>query len=222
MLLELSVVTENAYTLQYKSKKTEGIEGPAAELVEKVLNTAGIHFTTQVLPWARAYKEAEKHKNTLIYSMVRTPERESKFHWLGEISKPQYYLFALKESKFLASDSINMFKEHRIGTHLNSASYLTLKAEGFNNLVPLSKANQIFRMLRTKRVDFITVNKRTFQSICELNNIKCDGIVPIAAIKLPDSASLYFAMNKKSDLALVNLLKVTYEKLKATGEISVF
>ena len=154
--------------------------------------------------------------------MVRTPERESKFHWLGVISKPQYYLFALKDSEFTKSNHISSFKNYTIATLLNSATHVTLKAEGFKNIVPLAHAKQIFGMLRKKRVDFITANKPTFQTICTSYRVKCDDILAIAPIEMPKSSSLYFAMNKESDLALVNILKVTYKKLLLKGEITVF
>ena len=71
-------------------------------------------------------------------------------------------------------------------------------------------------------MDFITANKPTFQTICTSYRVKCDDILAIAPIEMPKSSSLYFAMNKESDLALVNILKVTYKKLLLKGEITVF
>lgn len=220
--LHLSVVTEDAYTLQFLSKTTGEMEGPAAVLVEKVIKHAGINFTTRVLPWARAYKDAEQTANTLIYSIVRTPERESKFHWLGVISEPQYYLYAMKDSQFTQANSLSSFKNHRIGTILNSASYLALKAQEFKYLVPLTNAEQVFGMLIKKRVDFITANKRTFQSICVNYSDECEKIIAVAPIKMPESSLLYFAINKSSDPMLVALLQKSYKKLLSEGEIIIF
>lgn len=219
---QLSVVTEDAYTLQSLSKTTGEMEGPAADLVERVINDAGIDFTTKVLPWARAYKEAEHTANTLIYSIVRTPERESKFHWLGVISEPQYYLFAMKDSQFTQAINTSSFKSHSIGTILNSASYLALKAEDYKYLVPLTNAEQVFGMLTKNRVDFITANKRTFQSICINYSVECEKIIAIAPIKMQKSSLLYFAINKESDPRLVTLLRESYIKLLSEGEIVIF
>lgn len=220
--LSISVVTEEAISLQYKSEITDQMEGPAAELVEKVIKTAGIDFTTKVLPWARAYKEAEQTKNTLIYSILRTPVRESKFHWIGVISKPQYYLFAIRGSTQIKSNNFNAYKNAKIGTLLNSASYHQLKSEGFTNLAALNNAKTIFQLLKRKRVDFITVNKRTFQKICEFNSVGCDEIIAVAPIDMPKSSLLYFAINKESDPELVKHLKTAYKQLKSNGGIVVF
>lgn len=219
---KLSVVTEDAYSFQYRSKSTGNMEGPAAELVEKVINTAGIEFKTKVLPWARAYKEAEETVNTLIYSIVRTPERDSKFHWLGVLSKPQYCLYAMKTANVSPAVDISLFKNQRVATILNSASFFTLKKEGFHFLVPLTSAEQAFGMLTKNRVDFITANKKTFQSICANYSDECENIVEIAPIEMPESSFLYFAINKESDPRIVSLLQETYQKLLSAGEISIF
>lgn len=218
----LSVVTEEAISLQYKSAKTNKMEGPAAVLVEKVIKTAGIEFSTKVLPWARAYKEAEHTKDTLIYSILRTPEREDKFHWLGVIAKPQYYLFALKDAKFTQANDVNTFKNYRIATLSDSANHQLLESNGFTHLITLNDAKNVFELLKRKRVDFITANKRTFKTICEFNGEKCDNIVAIAPIKMPASSLLYFAINKASDPKLVKRLKDSYKTLISKGEIAVF
>ena len=220
--IKLSVVTENASSLQYKSETTDEMQGPAAELVEKVISAAHIDFTTRVLPWARAYNEAERLPNTLIYSIVRTPERESKFHWLGILSKPQYYLFAMKDSKFSKSNNINIYKNHSVGTILDSASHLKLKAEGFSYIVPLTQAEQVMGMLTKKRVDFITANINAIQSLCKFHTVECDDIIAIAPLCTSKDGFLYFAINKNSNLKLVNTLKNKYKELLEKGEISIF
>jgi polar amino acid transport system substrate-binding protein len=220
--LKVSVVTEEAFSLQHKSKITGKMEGPAAVLVEKVLNTADVEFSTKVLPWARAYKEAQQVKNTLIYSIVRTPNRENKFYWLGEISRPQYYLYALKSSGFLKAPNSDAFTEYKIGTILNSASYQSLKTNGFTNVLSIRQVTKVFNMLTKNKVDFITVDKQKFQSICASYSLKCADIVPISPIKMPQSSSLYFALSKNSDPALVSSITEAYNKLLLSGDISVF
>ncbi len=221
-VVPLSVVTEEAISLQYRSEITNEMEGPAAVMVEKTLKAAGYDFATAVLPWARAYREAETTKNTLIYSIVRTPGREDKFHWLGVLSEPKYYLFALKNSEFSKSSSMTPYKNHRIGTLLNSASYHSLKDNGFTHLIALNHTKNVFELLKKKRVDFVTANKRTFKKICSYNTVECDEIVAVAPITMPKNSLLYLAINKESDPHLVKHLKVTYDKLIASGDISVF
>lgn len=154
--------------------------------------------------------------------MLKTPERESKFHWIGVISKPQYYLFALKSSTLIRSSDVYAYKFDKIGTLLNSASYHMLKGKNFTNLAALNNAKTIFDLLQKKRVDFITVNKRTFNKICDFNSIKCDEIVAVAPINMPKTSALYFALNKASDPELVVNLKTIYKKMIANGDISVF
>jgi len=208
----IKVVTENAPSLQFQSASGEMV-GPAANLVEKVLNASGFSYDTRVLPWARAYKEAKQAPNTLIYSMVRTKERENSFHWIGIISKPQYYLFALKSTKIKPTNNTNELSEYSIATLLGSASYATLKNEGFKNLVPVTTAKQVFQLLTKKRVNLITANLKAFDKICRRNSTECNKIKAIGPIKQLNDRALYFALNKNSDAKLVRSLRETYLKM---------
>ncbi|RHW77463.1 hypothetical protein D1094_00445 [Colwellia sp. RSH04] len=216
----ISVVTEDAPSLQYQ--KTSGeMAGPAAKLIEKVFNESGLSFETRVLPWARAYKEANLVPNTLIYSMVRTIEREDKFHWIGIISKPKYYFFALKNTEIPSSNNIKDFSKYRVGSLLSSASYSTLKAQGFEYLVPVTTAKQVFQLLTKNRVDLITANLTAFDEICQHHSTECSQIKAIAPIEPLNNRALYFAMNKDSDPKVVQRLRRSYQKLLKENKIKI-
>ncbi|TPH19308.1 substrate-binding periplasmic protein [Litorilituus lipolyticus] len=217
----IAVVTEDAPSLQYQKASGE-MAGPAANLVEKVLNESGFNFDTRVLPWARAYKEAKQVPNTLIYSMVRTPEREDNFHWIGIISKPQYYLFALKSKDIPLAKPLIEYHQYRVGTVLNSANHLALKNQGFDSLVPVATAKQVFMLLTKKRVELITANLTAFDEICQHNSKQCDDIEAIGPISALNDRALYFAMNKNSDASVVQTLRETYQKLLTDKAINIF
>jgi len=208
----IAVVTEDAPSLQYQNASGE-MAGPAATLVEKVLHESGLNFNTRVLPWARAYKEAKQTPNTLIYSIVRTPEREDDFYWIGIISKPQYYLFALKSNDIPSKKPLTEYKQYHVGTVLNSASYIALKKQDFESLIPVATAKQVFMLLTKKRVDLITANLTAFDEICQHNTDQCNDIEAIGPISSLNNRALYFAMNKNSDANTVQTLRETYQKL---------
>ena len=58
--ITINVVTENTFPLQYL--EGEAVKGPATELLEAVLQQAGVEYQIQVLPWARAYQIAKQQK----------------------------------------------------------------------------------------------------------------------------------------------------------------
>lgn len=74
---DLLVVTENLPPYNYK----EGIavKGVATEVVQALLKEVGLQADIHVLSWVRAYLKALEQPNVLIFSLVRTPEREEHF-----------------------------------------------------------------------------------------------------------------------------------------------
>jgi polar amino acid transport system substrate-binding protein len=88
----LSIVTTNEFPYQYQTKQNntaqEGYneEGISYELVKSILKHSGIKkFEIRWYPWARAYRIAQKEKNTAIFSILRSKEREELFDWTCKI-----------------------------------------------------------------------------------------------------------------------------------------
>ncbi|MDX7833812.1 hypothetical protein SJS03_21745, partial [Aeromonas dhakensis] len=64
------------------------VTGLSVDLLKRMLEVSGIGLDRkgiQLLPWARAYQMAQYDPNTVIFSMIRLPEREALFHWVGPI-----------------------------------------------------------------------------------------------------------------------------------------
>lgn len=88
----LQVVTEE---LPPYNMTTGGrVTGMSTEVVQAVFKEMGIAPSIQSMPWARAYDLALHADNVMIYSITRTPERESLFQWAGPIAPTRWFLFS--------------------------------------------------------------------------------------------------------------------------------
>lgn len=203
------VVTESAFPLQYQEDGT--IVGPATELLEALLKEAKVSYQIEMQPWARAYQSALTNKNTLIYSIARTPEREQNFHWLGEVMSLDYYLFGL------AGDSEEITEQAlidaRIGVIRDSATSEYLTSQGYKNLQVVSHPKQSIKMLLSERIDYFPANIASFNVSCRNFELDCDKIKAIYKLKIP-ATKLYFAFSKSTDKALVDKVKLAYKKMQ--------
>lgn len=77
----IEVVTEHLPPFQIDTPTK--ILGFATEIVSTALSSTPYTFKISIYPWARSYNMALNKKNTCIYSMARTPERENKFIWVN-------------------------------------------------------------------------------------------------------------------------------------------
>jgi polar amino acid transport system substrate-binding protein len=210
----VSIVTEDGYPLQYM--KNRKIVGAGTELVETVMQQAGLTYTIYMYPWARAYMLAQRGKNVLIYSMTRTPQRESQFKWVGEILPLNYHLFRLKDRHEIAPISLQAAKDYKVGVVRRDVVHQYLEFEGFPKLEPMATSHQNFKMLLAKRVDLAPYDSAMLHFFCKEIKVDCNhfkAVIPLREI----STGLYMAFSIQTDDAIVERAKTAYLYLKQNG-----
>ena len=76
----LHVVTEDWKPYNFEEQGV--IKGESTANVIKVLERAGIEYDLNLYPWSRVYRMGLKNKNTLVYTIIRMPARETLFVYL--------------------------------------------------------------------------------------------------------------------------------------------
>ena len=111
---EIHVCTENWPPYYYEINGE--IKGISTAIVKAVLKEAGLNYTINVYPWARAYDMALNDKNVLIYTIARTPEREKLFKWVGEITPADSIIaYKLKKRGDIIVKTVQDLKKYKIG-----------------------------------------------------------------------------------------------------------
>jgi ABC-type amino acid transport substrate-binding protein len=111
---QLTFITEESAPLNYRDK--ESIKGVSVGIVSEILRELESNIGPerfQILPWARAYTTLLNEDNIVLFSMVQTPERKSKFQWVGPIHRTNVVLFANKDDK-PEGRSLKDFAQQRI------------------------------------------------------------------------------------------------------------
>jgi polar amino acid transport system substrate-binding protein len=210
----ISIVTEDGYPLQYMQNRQ--IVGPGTELVETVMQQAGLTYTIRMYPWARAYMLAQRAKNVLIYSMTRTPQRESQFKWVGEILPLNYHLFRLKDRSEVMPSSLEAAKAYKVGVVRQDVVHQYLECEGFPELEPVASSHQNFKMLLAKRVDLAPYDFAMLHFFCKEIKVDCNQLKPVIPLR-EISTGLYMAFSIQTDDAIVERAKTAYLNLRRNG-----
>lgn len=109
-LNELTYITESSASFNYI--RDGKLQGAAVDLLLTASASAGSPIKREnilVQPWARGFKNAQKGPNTVLFSTIRTPEREKDFQWVGPIASESDVLIALKTRKITISKPEDMF-----------------------------------------------------------------------------------------------------------------
>ena len=92
------IVTEDLPPLQIVNNGRV-VDGLAYQKVKRLVDSAELKVNWLVAPWSRAYNMALTKPNILLFSIVRTPQREDLFTWIGQLFVMDLYLVSLKSKK---------------------------------------------------------------------------------------------------------------------------
>lgn len=169
---EVLFVTENLPPLQYLDNNK--LSGEYFEIVQNLMLASGLEQApVEVYPWARAYKMAQERKNTFIFSIVRTPEREDKFIWVKKLGTDVFGFYGRKPISQYQVNSMEDAKNWLTVVLRQDLIYETLTAQGFEerrHLIVSSNLNSVFKIFFSGRADFLVTNKPLFKSIAEQLN----------------------------------------------------
>lgn len=213
---KLSVVTETWFPFNYFDNNNE-IVGTSTELVKAILADANISYEINLYPWQRAFSYARTHKNTLIYSIFRTPIREDLLHWICPIAKRTihsvYKLASREDIKInsasdLANYSINLTR----GTFPHEFFISKGMKEGVNLQLTATNDSNILMLLKN-RVDLIVeAEMAIFQMINELGLPK-DAVEKVYTFDEMNQAPICMALSKDTPEYIVEKIRQSHKAL---------
>jgi len=215
---KITFVTEDLPPLQIE-QQNQAPTGALVELVNLIIKEANLTAEINIYPWARSYELALNNPNIFIFSMLRSEERENKFHWIGKLFTIRSYLASLKSRTDIKISDINDAKHYSVGSirHDLAESYLLQK--GFvpkKNLYVSSKYPILWEMLYSGRTDLAFTNSVIWQH--EITQAGLDASQIKLVYEVPDFASeLYLAASLSTKPEILNKVKTGLESIKADG-----
>lgn len=206
----VKIVTEDLPPLSYKNNEGEVI-GAATKRVRELMAQAQIDYDIAILPWKRALKSTLEEPNTLIYTILKTPQREHNFEWFCPIARPlKIYLYSLPDNSPSRMQSIEDAKSSLVGVSRGSVAHGILLSKGFkegHNLVVTTGIDVLKQNLQNGRLDYILVIDTAVADIPNISKV------------LPNSFSTEYipclAINKNSDEKIKERLRLAFSKLPA-------
>lgn len=204
--LDLEFPTQTVLAFSYSPYLYQNNEGEVAgTLVPKIdafFKSRNLDYKINIVPWERAYREATIRDNTLIASLVRTPEREDLFYWIKALQTQKIYLFSQKNRP----DLNNLSQEELVSGKYSavceneSSKCEYLRKMGFpeNKIISINSFTPGVQtsFVVNKRADFLIDNKEALQE--DLKGLGVDEF-SLAPIMELDEIQEYLAIKKGSD-----------------------
>ncbi len=178
------------------------VEGIAADLVRDILFEVDRPSDILSAPWIRIAKEAMSKSNVLVFSVVRTEERDDVFHWVTPVSRNLHGLFGIDKPYF---DSLNdVPKSYKVGTLLNDYRYNVALDNGFN-VRAYESWHDLVEAVFKEEIDVLFGSQGAVDFGCDPKAFNCEMIKLTGKY---DVSTAYLALSKKDTCLLV------LEKLK--------
>ena len=150
-----------------------GAKGLYVDLLEQVERKTGHRFIWRFQPWARAQLSAQTDPSGLIANFTRTPERESRYQWVGVLGWGRYGVFIPRKS---AARTLADLQDDTIGYLNGSDVQGVLQQAGFKKLEPATAGEFNARKLHLGRLGGWAINLWTGPSIYLKNGFALDEL----------------------------------------------
>ena len=194
--------------------------GYGREFINKLMQDAGLSYAVEPQPFARALKTLDSSPNAVLFPMLRTAERESKYVWIGLLAKRHYYFYRLESRKDIVIRSLEDAKQYRIGVLRGDVRADYLRAQGFvegadKGLEVVNVAFSLLKMQQAGRIDLIVFSDEGVKLACDEAKVSCDGIAP--AFRLGMVGNLWLTASPQMPPALVHTLRKAFQRQEDSG-----
>ncbi len=192
--------------------------GLCTRIVQAILKDMKINVPIITLPWARAYKMAVKHENTLIYTIARTKEREHLFHWVGVLVTGNSYLFSMK-NRHIRFRSLDQAHPYRIGATLSDIRAEFLKSKGILNLDLVVNARMNALKLLNQRIDLWAEDEvAAVYTVRQLGYDPDEILAKAFPLEISPTPKGYLAFGRNTNPAVVKAFQSALKKFLQTSE----
>lgn len=154
-LAKLNYLTEEWAPFNYQDDGNA--TGISVEILEAVFRELGVNRSradVRIVPLAEGFEAARNETNTVLFAIVRTPEREPHYKWAGPFTKSSFVLFA-PISRNITISTPDDLNQYRIGAVKDSIENTLLVNQGYNqsSLINGKAPEDLLRMLEAGEID---------------------------------------------------------------------
>ncbi|VVB57368.1 Bacterial extracellular solute-binding proteins, family 3 [uncultured archaeon] len=129
----LRVLTESFPPLNYLDENGQAA-GQSSDVVRGIMNRTNQTYSIELMEWNKAYNLTLSGKDVALYSVARTPERESLFKWVGPIGSWEFAFYVPANSTLNISSLDDARSAGTICAVKDDARAQFLAANNFTNL----------------------------------------------------------------------------------------
>lgn len=201
----------------FSMSKDGAVAGAMADVVRLLMEKTQIQEDIYLYPWSRAYNLMQTQPRHILFSVVRSSEREALFKWVGPVFREKN-LFYKRRGSSIAPKNREEALPLKIGTVLDSIENTVLAEAGFTQLKPVTSIALNVKWLLQDRIDLYPLGVCSYPALME--RLKLDPTV-LEPLDLEGYTVEYsIAFSKDIPDSLVQKWQTLLNDLNKTGVLS--
>lgn len=188
--------------------------GLTVEIVQAIQQRLGQDLPIEVLPWARAFREAQDTSPTALFATARIPERESLFQWVGPLVQFHSTVYARAGIPVQTRTLEDARNASRVLVVRDWYTAQQLRTAGFRNLQTVVDPVQGVRMLMAGRAPLLAGERVSMPRTLALAGVKPSQIRELFSFAVNDG---YIAFSLSTPKATVEAWQARLQELKRDG-----
>ncbi|WP_169337171.1 substrate-binding periplasmic protein [Arsukibacterium perlucidum] len=216
----ISITLYTEHMPPYSYLEDGQVSGINVELMQQLCQRQKLDCQITLLPWPRAYENAQRHQMSGVFSTSRSAARESMFQWVGPIASDWGYLFRLKGRHDVNPGNLEEAKNYKLAIARGDVYenyFLNLGFEYGLNMLDFATKSEPLRLLMAHRIDLVVGSKRSLRSWLREQQLPEDSAEPI--IILQDVGDNYLALNRAFPPELAERMQQELELMQQQGVI---
>ncbi|MGI2172319.1 substrate-binding periplasmic protein [Shewanella sp. MF05960] len=202
----------------FQSQDQQGVfVGFAIDILHAAQPYVDFDIDIQMMPWSRAYYNAQNQPNTFIFSIANTNKRLAHFKWIGDFYTVQDMIYRKSNRPDIQLENISDINRYTLALSRSDAALDRLKLDGNHPHVYLARSQTAaLKMLHFDRVDLIYNNEVGFaEDIKKMGYTLSDFTAVLPVVNMPIGISTH----KDTDETLANNMRQALHTLKQNGEL---
>ena len=209
----LQIYTEQYPPLTFRNNQGD-LTGFGVDVASEIMKRNQIFADIRLTLWSNAYELALHNPDFCLFTMDRTPARDTLFQWVGPIGTNTTFFYVKNGSGITISSIDDARNLASVGTVSFWFSDQYLREQGFTNLVSDSDPKIMTEKLMQGEIDAFVCTSVTFPDILKDLGYEYAQVQPAFSLL---SSDYYIAFSKNTPVSMVNLWQSTFESLKQDG-----
>ncbi|NVK24703.1 MAG: transporter substrate-binding domain-containing protein [Gammaproteobacteria bacterium] len=151
---ELRFITVDESPANFVNAQGE-LVGYSVDIIKRLQTRLDITKNIEVMPEARAMHTVKNKPDVVMFSITRTPERESRFHWLAHVLTKRWILYSKYDANFDNSSLDTLLDNLTVGVIRGDIREQWMKANYPGRSVGLLNYYNGVEMLLKGRIDLL-------------------------------------------------------------------